>query len=59
MGARVTDRRVEIEDEPPAGLIRWLISCDESGIGGSPYYGFGTLWMSPKALAKLRRPSRS
>ncbi len=45
MVANVTSRRVEVEDEPPAGVIRWLISCDESGIGGSPYYGFGTLWM--------------
>jgi hypothetical protein len=41
----ITVRRVEVEDEPPVGVIRWLISCDESGIGGSPYYGFGTLWM--------------
>ena len=27
------------------GTIRWLISCDESGTGGAPYYGFGSLWM--------------
>lgn len=27
------------------GKLRWLISCDESGIHGAPYYGFGTLWM--------------
>src|SRR5229473_4801195 len=46
MAAAATVRRVEVEDEPPAGIIRWLISCDESGIGGLPYYGFGTLWMS-------------
>ncbi|WP_375759993.1 DUF3800 domain-containing protein [Corallococcus exercitus] len=26
--------------------MRWLISCDESGTGGSPFYGFGTLWMN-------------
>jgi hypothetical protein len=29
-----------------AGVRRWLISCDESGIHGSPHYGFGSLWMS-------------
>ncbi|HEV7681079.1 MAG TPA: hypothetical protein VGO68_03070 [Pyrinomonadaceae bacterium] len=27
------------------GVRRWLISCDESGIHGSPHYGFGSLWM--------------
>src|ERR1044071_1877231 len=29
-----------------AGVRRWLISCDESGVHGSPHYGFGSLWMS-------------
>ncbi len=30
----------------PVGSGReWLVSCDESGIGGLRYYGFGTLWM--------------
>jgi len=33
------------EDEPAKGLLRWLIACDESGIHGARYYGFGTLWM--------------
>lgn len=28
------------------GSLIWQISCDESGTGGMPYYGFGTLWMS-------------
>jgi Protein of unknown function (DUF3800) len=27
------------------GKLQWLISCDESGIGGARYYGFGSLWM--------------
>ena len=27
------------------GTLQWLISCDESGIGGANYYGFGSLWM--------------
>ena len=27
------------------GVTRWLISCDESGVHGSAYYGFGSLWM--------------
>jgi hypothetical protein len=41
----ITVRTAEVEDEPPLGVMRWLISCDEAGIGGPPYYGFGTLWM--------------
>lgn len=36
----------DLDDEPPRGTQRWLISCDESGIDGQRYYGFGTLWMS-------------
>lgn len=36
---------VDPDDEPPPGVKRWLVSCDESGIDGAPYYGFGTLWM--------------
>jgi len=28
-----------------AASVRWLIACDESGVGGMPYYGFGSLWM--------------
>ncbi len=31
--------------DPPPGVRRWLISCDESGVGGQRFYGFGTLWM--------------
>jgi hypothetical protein len=26
--------------------VRWLISCDESGIHGARFYGFGSLWMA-------------
>ena len=33
------------ETDPAPGVLRWLISCDESGMHGSPCYGFGTLWM--------------
>ncbi len=25
--------------------LNWLISCDESGVGGATHYGFGSLWM--------------
>lgn len=25
--------------------VKWLVSCDESGIHGARYYGFGSLWM--------------
>lgn len=24
----------------------WLVACDESGIGGDRYYGFGSLWLA-------------
>jgi len=34
-----------VEADPPAGVLRWLVSCDESGVHGARYYGFGTLWM--------------
>jgi len=41
-------RTRESDDDPPEGVRRWLVSCDESGVHGSPCYGFGTLWMSWK-----------
>lgn len=34
-----------MDAENPSKL-KWLISCDESGIGGATYYGFGSLWMN-------------
>jgi hypothetical protein len=37
------------EADPPfilPGIRPWLISCDESGMDGARYYGFGTLWMA-------------
>ncbi len=33
-------------DAAPPGVLRWLISCDESGVHGSRHYGCGTLWMA-------------
>ncbi len=36
---------IDSETPPTPGVKRWLISCDESGVDGAPYYGFGTLWM--------------
>ena len=48
-------------DGTPPGAIRWLISCDESGVHGAPYYGFGSIWMGwqrrgdfSKAIQNLR-----
>src|SRR5262245_42192307 len=38
-------RVVEPEDDPPLGVRRWLISCDETGMHGARFYGFGSLWM--------------
>lgn len=36
--------------EPAQGVVRWLVSCDESGVHGARYYGFGTLWMAWQRL---------
>lgn len=33
------------EDEPVPGHRNYLVYCDESGMGGEVYYGFGSLWM--------------
>lgn len=33
------------EADPPEGVLRWLVACDESGIHGARSYGFGTLWL--------------
>lgn len=33
------------DSNPLPGVQRWLISCDESGMDGAAYYGFGALWM--------------
>lgn len=27
------------------GKLIWHVACDESGIDGQVYYGFGSLWM--------------
>jgi hypothetical protein len=31
------------------GVQRWLISCDESGTGGAPYFGYDT-WTKDRKL---------
>ncbi|MBS2028641.1 MAG: DUF3800 domain-containing protein [Deltaproteobacteria bacterium] len=41
MGTKRTD---DDDSPPPPGVKRWIISCDESGTGGKPFYGFGSLW---------------
>lgn len=46
MAASPRGSLVSDEDDPPKGVVRWLISCDESGVHGARYYGFGTLWMA-------------
>lgn len=35
----------DLEPDPPEGFRRWLISCDETGLDGARFYGFGSLWM--------------
>lgn len=47
-------------DDPPPGVRRWLISCDESGIdGNNRYYGFGSLWMSWQRRGDFARELQS
>src|SRR5712671_3108849 len=36
----------DTNDDPPPGCKRWLISRDESGVNGTRFYAFGTLWMA-------------
>ena len=42
-----------------ASTLRWLVSCDESGVGGMPYYGFGTLWMKWQRRGDFSRGFRT
>lgn len=42
---RLIDLVTLSDDDPASGVIRWLVSCDETGVHGSRFYGFGTLWM--------------
>lgn len=35
----------EAEDQDNPGKLIWHVSCDESGTGGSRFYGYGSLWM--------------
>lgn len=37
---------VDDSQEPPPGVLWWLISCDDSGLHGSRYVAYGTLWMN-------------
>jgi hypothetical protein len=39
-------RKPEDAADPPPGVVRWLISIDETGVNGTRHYGFGSLWMS-------------
>src|SRR5688572_8125318 len=43
--SRITSRTGETSDDPEPGARRWLISCDETGVHGARFYGFGSLWM--------------
>ena len=50
MGPKVTEgsanrSETEAEDERP-GYRNYRIFCDDSGMHGSRYYGFGSLWMA-------------
>jgi hypothetical protein len=44
-----------IDDEPAGNTKRWLVSCDESGIDGQVYYGFGSLWMMWQRRGDFRK----
>jgi hypothetical protein len=43
---KLSRRMKDADDDPRPGVLRWLISCDESGVHGSRHYGFGTLRMA-------------
>lgn len=46
LGHRKVESTTNIEDfEPPPGHRNYLVCCDESGVHGAVYYGFGSLWM--------------
>jgi hypothetical protein len=38
-------RQLDADDDVLPGGRNYLVYCDESGIGGDVYYGFGSLWM--------------
>jgi hypothetical protein len=42
----------------PRGAVRWLISCDESGVHGARYYGFGSLWLAWQRRGDFARTLR-
>jgi len=43
----------------PPGVVRWLISCDETGMHGAQFYGFGSLWMmSGRKLVQIEASER-
>jgi len=37
------------------GKLIWQIACDESGVDGAKYYGFGSLWMKWQRRGDLAR----
>ena len=43
------------EDDLSLNTKRWLIACDESGIDGQRYYGFGSLWMMWQRRGDFRK----
>jgi hypothetical protein len=44
MGAE-SEAAMSIDDQAIPGHRNYLVYCDESGIDGQRYYGFGSLWM--------------
>ncbi|HEI9794926.1 DUF3800 domain-containing protein [Serratia marcescens] len=49
------DNATQLDLDPPLNVKRWLIACDESGIDGQKYYGFGSLWMLWQRRGDFRR----
>lgn len=39
--------------------LRWLVCCDESGIDGKRFYGFGSLWMKEQRRGEIQRDVRA
>lgn len=40
---------------PQRPVRRWIVACDESGVGGETHYAFGSIWMPEHRLDDFNR----
>ncbi len=50
--ARLVPRTQPMKDNNQKKMV-WHVACDESGVDGQPFYGFGSLWMSYQRRTEL------